>query len=86
LELLLFLSALLSGLTGFVTGERSAAPSGVEQGAVQIAAAADEIVEAVAARRAVVATGSFAEETEQPFRAADAAAIDPLTVSERRLE
>lgn len=87
MELLLFLSALLSGLTGFVAGDRAAVPSGVERGATEIVAVAGEVAEAVSARPvATVVPAAQAEAGEPAFAVHQAPAADPLRVSERRLE
>ncbi len=87
MELLLFLSALLSGLTGVIAGERPAVPSGVERGTSEIVAVAGEIAEAAAVQPAAAPFPASAAEPAAPaFHVSLAPASDPRRVSERRLE
>jgi len=86
-QFLLFLSAMIAGLTGFVSGERAVEPRQVEQA---IAAAASAAEMATVAERAVASTEPGLT-VPRPVRTAFAPAPAPrlsgrAPVDERRLE
>ncbi|WP_380878826.1 hypothetical protein ACFB49_18830 [Sphingomonas sp. DBB INV C78] len=88
LQLLLFLSALLSGLTGVISGDRVAAPSSLERASAEAAVAAEELAEAVAQASLVpfVRPAPIMMASAPHFAVAAAPLADIRRISERRLE
>ena len=69
LELLLFLSALLTGLTGAISGDRTAEPSQVARSAIEQAEIATvALAEAVSPSLHIVLPAVLAEQTEPLLR------------------
>ena len=69
LELLLFLSALLTGLTGAISGERKAEPSQVARSAIEQAEIATvTLAEAVSPSVRITAQAVLAEQTKPLLR------------------
>lgn len=88
MQLLLFLSALLSGLTGVISGDRVAAPSSLERASAEAAVAAEELAEAVAQASLVpfVRPAPIMMASAPHFAVAAAPLADIRRISERRLE
>ncbi|SNS63436.1 hypothetical protein SAMN06295912_1115 [Sphingomonas laterariae] len=88
MQLLLFLSALLSGLTGVISGERVNAPSSLERASAEAAVVAEELAEAVTQAAVVLLARPrpLAAASAPHFAVADAPLGDLRRVSERRLE
>lgn|GEM_PF-5226409 len=88
MELLLFLTALLSGLTGVISGERVATPSSLERSSAQAAEMAEELAEA--AVQSPLARAAFpvaAPVAVAPcFAVLTAPRLDPFRISEVWLE
>ncbi|MGZ8344541.1 MAG: hypothetical protein ACXW27_13200 [Allosphingosinicella sp.] len=91
MELLLFLSAMLAGLTGLISGDRAVEVRQVERTAVAASAAADFVVQTAEAaarvsRPAVPAPRTFAAASAPALPAAAPAVPQTAPVDERRLE
>lgn len=87
MQFLLFLSAMVAGLTGLMSGDRSVAPSQMEQAV----AAAVAIAEAAPVANPAAAVAAPAQTASRPVRAVFAAATVSVPhglapVDERRLE